>query len=632
MATNEKEYKLDIDPRILELLGPNLYTNIYYILAELIANAYDADAHNVYIIDSENYIAVEDDGHGMSYKKGEVKNYLRVAAISRSSSDDSKTKSLGRMKMGRKGIGKLAALSVSDNVYIKTCSNGEKSGFILSKNISESGILEPIAEKDIVFEKITDCGTSVVMENPKYRLHATVKAIKRNLLKMFPLVDNDFRIHIIRGNTVEIIDSFDKEIIKELCALITLGDDFSYLTNNFTTDYPEQIDKLLEKRESYVELIEMKNQDGKTVPVELEIKGWIGAYTSTRGRKTDLTDFPDNFISLYANKKMGEFNILPLVGQNKLNEVYIVGQLHVDVFEKSELPDMALSNRQGYKADDLRYQKMLEYVRNTLLNDILKKREAYVDLKNANKEREKIKKQKDDEEGLRKSVDFFREKTTKEIVQRLQVGIGSAKETEVEEIVQKAINNNSPALGIKTKVDAQKKKLLISQTYADKDLADVIYQMLLYNGAKPEDIIYSNCDDEVSRIPEGDTGKSGIYDYLKQFFVESYSTQRIYVLFVTSSDSKLSWGALTEVGAAWITGIEHKIFNIYNFRPEHPLDDESQWHTSKRNENGEITMSKLSADIFCQKIEFVCDKLGYAKKDRETNKKYLSTLTIITER
>ena len=46
----ENIYELDIDVRILELLGPNLYTNIYYVLAELIANAYDADAHNVYII------------------------------------------------------------------------------------------------------------------------------------------------------------------------------------------------------------------------------------------------------------------------------------------------------------------------------------------------------------------------------------------------------------------------------------------------------------------------------------------------------------------------------------------------------------------------------------------------------
>ena len=54
-----KEYKLEIDPRVLELLGPSLYTNIYYVLAELIANAYDADAHNVYIMANPDDITVE---------------------------------------------------------------------------------------------------------------------------------------------------------------------------------------------------------------------------------------------------------------------------------------------------------------------------------------------------------------------------------------------------------------------------------------------------------------------------------------------------------------------------------------------------------------------------------------------
>lgn len=117
----KKEYKIEIDPRILELLGPNLYTNIYYVLAELIANAYDADAHNVYIISEEDSIRVEDDGHGMSYKKGGIAKYLGVAKLSRTDENDSVTE-LGRKKMGRKGIGKLAALSVSENVDILTIS------------------------------------------------------------------------------------------------------------------------------------------------------------------------------------------------------------------------------------------------------------------------------------------------------------------------------------------------------------------------------------------------------------------------------------------------------------------------------------------------------------------------------
>lgn len=86
-------------------------------------------------------------------------------------------------------------------------------------------------------------------------------------------------------------------------------------------------------------------------------------------------------------------------------------------------------------------------------------------------------------------------------------------------------------------------------------------------------------------------------------------TWEMYVLFVTSKNTKESWGALIEVGAAWITQIEHKIFNISGFRPEHPLDDEQQWHTTSRDAEGNLYMSKLSADIFCQKIEYICDKI-----------------------
>ena len=90
------------------------------MLAELIANAYDADAQNVYIIEHSDEIIVEDDGHGMSYNNGDIEKYLNVAKESRTSDKDEQTTLFKRKKMGRKGVGKLAALSVSENVYIKT--------------------------------------------------------------------------------------------------------------------------------------------------------------------------------------------------------------------------------------------------------------------------------------------------------------------------------------------------------------------------------------------------------------------------------------------------------------------------------------------------------------------------------
>ena len=628
-----KQYKLSIDPRILELLGPSLYTNIYYVLAELIANAYDADAHNVYIIDNNDNITVEDDGKGMSYANGDIQKYLNVAAVSRSSKEESYTP-LNRKKMGRKGVGKLAALSVSENVLVKTISNGEKSGFVLSRHIGANNLLKPLSDEEIFFEKISFNGTSIVMQNPQYKLHSTLKAIKRNLLKIFPLVNSDFKIHLYRGNETEVIEDFDKEIISELSTLITLGDEFKHLNNYFKTPFPAKINDLLNNEPLVVIPISMKNKENVNHDYNVEIKGWIGTYKSTRGRKAELTDFPDNFISLYANQKMGEFNILPVVGQNKLSEVYVVGQIHVDIFELTELPDMALSNRQGYKSDDRRYQAVLDYIRKTLLPNILKKRDIFVNLsKNKNEER-KLNQQRKNEASFRQSVDSFRKNTAKKAAHKIsiQLGISADKTNEVESILSEEINSNSPDMGIKSIIDTQKKKILISQTYKDKDLADVVYSMLLFNNVPPEDIIYTNCDNEVSRIPEGDVGKSGIYDYLRDFFVDSYSTQKIYVIFVTSDNTKNSWGALIEIGAAWITQIEHKIFNIYNFRPEHPLDDEQQWHTSSRDETGTLCISKLNIDIFSQKIEYICSKLGYKIKTRQENNDYLATLVKVLPR
>ena len=629
---DKKEYKLNIDPRILELLGPSLYTNIYYVLAELVANAYDADAHNVYIIVNKDDITVEDDGKGMSYSNGEVQKYLNVAAVSRKTNKDSETELLKRRKMGRKGVGKLAALSVSENVLIKTISNQEKSGFILSRHIGNDNLLTPLSNDQIVFEKIIGSGTAVVMQKPQYKLHSSLKSIKRNLLKIFPLVNENFKIHIIRGNESETIDSFDKEMITELSTLITLGDDFKYLCEYYNTPFSDKKDELLRSEDSASKTINMKDCKGEERKYNIEIKGWIGTYKSTRGRKAEMTDFPDNFISLYANQKMGEFNILPFVGQNKLQEVYVVGQLHIDIFELTELPDMALSNRQGYKSDDPRYQAVLDYVRKELLPNILKMRESFVSFGKKKKEEAKLEEQRQNEAIFRKSVDTFRKNTAKKAAAKISdcLGISTEQVEVVEDILSEEINSNSPDMGIKSIIDSQKKKILISQTYHDKDLADIVYNMFVFNNVPPEDIIYTNCDDEVSRIPEGDVGSSGIYNYLRDFFVDSYSTKKMYVIFVTSHNTKFSWGALTEVGAAWITQIEHKIFNIHDFRPEHPLDDEQQWHTSFRDLDKNLYMSKLSADIFSQKIEYICDKLGYKKKTRQENKVRLETLVKIT--
>ncbi len=619
-----KEYKINIDPRILELLGPNLYTNIYYVLAELIANAYDADARNVYIIANADNITIEDDGHGMSYTDGDVNKFLNVAAVSRTDESNSVTTELHRRKMGRKGVGKLAALSVSEEVKVKTVCKGEKSGFILSRHPSGNE-LTPIPDESISFSFVKDHGTAIVMEKPQYRLHKTLDVVKKNLVKIFPLVSKEFVIHILRGNDESVLDSSDETYPSQLCAFISLGDEYAYLGDKVPNEFPVIRSFLVEKRRSYTEPLVMEDNSNEKHEYMLEVKGWIGTYKSVRGRKVDILDFPDNFISLYANKKMGEFNILPRVGQNKLNEVYVVGQLHVDLFEQSELPDMALSNRQGYKTDDPRYVAVINYVRDTLLANILDMRAKYTAEKNKEKKKQEYNKMSDDEARFRDAVIDFRQKASEKAASSIRELAPSIPADTLRSAIDDAIEDNVAALGIKPRIDAQKKKILISHTKKDCPMADIIYKMLLFNNVPQEDIIYTNCEDEVCRVPED----MAIYDYLKKFFVDSYSDQKMRVLFVTSEYSQKSWGALIEVGAAWITSINNKIFNIPPGRPEHPLDDEKMWHTTIRDEHGALSMDRVNADIFCQKIESVCDSLGYPHKNRDDNKTMLSSLVAI---
>lgn len=614
---SNKEYTINIDPRILELLGPNLYTNIYYVLAELIANAYDANAKNVYIISDDSSIIVEDDGNGMSYDVG-VKNFLSVAQESRTNEENSYVtgSQKKRKKMGRKGVGKLAALSVSENVKIKTIKDGDKSGFILSRRVGADHKLKPIQEDDINFYYIKDHGTSIVMNAPQYKFHKTLKAAKNNLLKIFPLINNDFRIHIQIDKNKTVIDSFEKEIIQELGTLITLGDNFAYLHDfldiQLNVDNKEELEsKLKIKKPSYIERIRIEDKLGKEREFNLEIKGWIGAYRSSRGKKKDRTDFPDNFISIISNGKLGEFNILPLVGKNALNEVYVVGQLHIDLFEETSLPDMALSNRQGYKSDDLRYDKATRYIRDQLLPAIISLRVKYASYKKNLAEEEKNRKNKEREALFKEQIEDFKSKASEEAAQEISDAVGGDNQQQIQHIVKTAINKTLPNLGIKKTIDDNKKKLLLSHSYKNKQTCDLIYNLLIYTGIPAEVIIYTSSDNEDSRIPQ----KQPIFDYLRDFFVNSYSDEKMYVIYVTSKEMSQSWAAVSEVGAGWITQNQHDIFNISGFTPSRPLDVEAAW-ANINLDDGDVVLSKMEADIIAGKLIYACRRLSYEPRKK----------------
>ncbi|CAC9471860.1 FIG00774806: hypothetical protein [uncultured Gammaproteobacteria bacterium] len=634
--SNNKIYPLRIDVKILELLGPSLYTSIYYVLAELVANAYDASAENVYIIIRDNEIIVEDDGTGMSYDK-DITKYLGVAEETRVTEADSiiKVGSIERRKMGRKGIGKLAALSVSENVLVKTIKNKDKSGFILSRKVDKSKNLKPLSDNEISFEKISNHGTAIVMQEPQYDIHKTIKAIKNNLIKFFPMAGEMFKVHIVTTSGTEIIDDFNTSMITGLGSLITLGDKYKFLSRHFNFDSfieKENHKNLLKKKEVFCKTIILKNKDGKEKKYILKIEGWIGTYKTISRKKSTEEDFPDNFISLLSNDKLGEFNILPSVGKERLLESYVIGQLHVDLFEETELPDMSLSNRQGYKDRDPRYIAVIDHVREKLLPEILKMRNLYADYKKAGAD--KIKKDANlrKEEELISAAKKYKKKASNAVISGLSNFINKD-DASAKKIIDEAINNTTELMGIKKEVDEAKKKILISHANIekkDKLLSDLICQMLEFNNVPKDKIIYTSSDEEEHREPDGED----ILDYLREFFVDTMSTDKIYVLYITSEEMSKRWNAVLEVGAGWITQGSHKIFNILDYdsetphyEPQSPLKRGPRWHTSKIKD-GIIHMDELSFDLFCVQMRTICEAINIVPKSKNANKTELTRLNV----
>ena len=83
-------------------LGINLYSNVSAVLAEVVANSWDADAEMVKIgIDfAEAKIIIEDDGHGMTRDDINEK-YLYIGYDRRQRYGEATTPKFGRKVMGR---------------------------------------------------------------------------------------------------------------------------------------------------------------------------------------------------------------------------------------------------------------------------------------------------------------------------------------------------------------------------------------------------------------------------------------------------------------------------------------------------------------------------------------------------
>ena len=120
-----KTAQFRVDPRLASLLGEG-YRSTEQALKELIDNAWDANAENVWIDlpppMTDKPIVVRDDGAGMTEREVR-REYLNIANDRRSRRGVT-TAGKNRPVKGRKGIGKFAGLVAADIMDLETRANG----------------------------------------------------------------------------------------------------------------------------------------------------------------------------------------------------------------------------------------------------------------------------------------------------------------------------------------------------------------------------------------------------------------------------------------------------------------------------------------------------------------------------
>ena len=186
-------------------VGKGIIKDSYTAILELVKNAYDADAENVYIKlifrNGKVNISIDDDGHGMSYSVVTQKWMVPSTA-------DKLRQKFSRYKkralQGRKGIGRYAASILGDELFLQTT---EKENLITTELLinwndftSDQKFLEEI---DILIESYKQSnispGTKLNIIGDKIwtdrELDELIISLKR-LLSPFDEIETDFKIHL----------------------------------------------------------------------------------------------------------------------------------------------------------------------------------------------------------------------------------------------------------------------------------------------------------------------------------------------------------------------------------------------------------------------------------------------------
>ena len=331
-----KKYTMKISRLTIDKLGIQMYDRVSAVLAELLANAYDADAEQVKVtlpfgqylarkvqgrIEDQGFeIEIDDNGSGMT--ENEVNAFYLNIGYNRRITRGDRTPKHNRRVMGRKGIGKLAPFGICHEVEVLTAGGPETShGYVVSNLILDLD--------DILEEKTDEFGNILPYHptpGPRDASYAdstgtklTLRRFDRKRVPTREEIDRQLsaRFGLSQGNwSVRLEDVTGKEAP---IALGTLSVDIMPGTRIAVDDRPVKVDGQFLPVSGWVGYARDPYKDEVMAGVRLYARGKIVAQTRDFDIKTGFT---------------GEFKM----------RSYLTGAIHAEWLDEDE--DFIRTDRQ----------------------------------------------------------------------------------------------------------------------------------------------------------------------------------------------------------------------------------------------------------------------------------------------
>ena len=216
----KRKLKMKFAGRFIDLLGHQMYGGSVQAVAELVANAWDADAEKVELTIPEDptiegvEIKVRDFGEGMNFN--ELNEYYLTIGYERRKKRGERT-AKDRLVIGRKGIGKLAGFGYAEDLILRSIKNGHVIQFNLNytelKSKSELEGFEFVPDIDEPSDEET--GVIIILKNLKWERKINIENFRKSLARRFALNTDEMQILINGQNLTKESLDFEHKIPPE---------------------------------------------------------------------------------------------------------------------------------------------------------------------------------------------------------------------------------------------------------------------------------------------------------------------------------------------------------------------------------------------------------------------------------